>query len=248
MKNMQPFFEQNPKVAIAFSGGVDSAFLLYLAKKYAKEVKAYYVQSSFQPAFELADARKLCEEMGVLLQVLEVDVMCNPKVIRNHSDRCYYCKKVIFERIRQAAQEDNIQILLDGTNASDDAEDRPGMKALEELNVLSPLREYGYTKDDIRSGSKEAGLFVFDKPAYACLATRIPYETKITKEMLMQIEEAENVMFSLGFKDFRVRVLQNMAKLQLSESQLPLFVEKRKIIYKKLSKWFEEIVLDVKTR
>ena len=248
MKNMQPFFEQNPKVAIAFSGGVDSAFLLYLAKKYAKEVKAYYVQSSFQPAFELADARKLCGEMGVLLQVLEVDVMCNPKVIRNHSDRCYYCKKVIFERIRQAAQEDNIQILLDGTNASDDAEDRPGMKALEELYVLSPLREYGYTKDDIRSGSKEAGLFVFDKPAYACLATRIPYETKITKEMLMQIEEAENVMFSLGFKDFRVRVLQNMAKLQLSESQLPLFVEKRKIIYKKLSKWFEEIVLDVKTR
>ncbi|MDD3141636.1 MAG: ATP-dependent sacrificial sulfur transferase LarE [Lachnospiraceae bacterium] len=248
MKNMQPFFEQNPKVAIAFSGGVDSAFLLYLANKYAKEVKAYYVQSSFQPAFELADARKLCEEMGVLLQVLEVDVMCNPKVIRNHSDRCYFCKKVIFERIRQAAQEDNIQILLDGTNASDDAGDRPGMKALEELNVLSPLREYGYTKDDIRSGSKEAGLFVFDKPAYACLATRIPYETKITKEMLMQIEEAENVMFSLGFKDFRVRVLQNMAKLQLSESQLPLFVEKRKIIYEKLSKWFEEIVLDVKTR
>ena len=185
--NIKEFFEKYPNVAIALSGGVDSVFLVYMAKKYAKSVKAYFVKSVFQ-------------------------------------------------------------VILDGTNASDDADDRPGMKALQEMKVLSPLRMCGYVKSEIRKQSKEAGLFVYNKPSYACLATRIPTGTEIDEEKIKQVETAETFLFDLGFSDFRVRWMDNKAKIQMPESQLQALMEKREVVLEELSKIFDEVLLDLRTR
>ena len=182
------FFKQNTRAALGFSGGVDSAFLLWAAKHWGGEVRAYYVKSPFQPQFELADARRLAEELGADMQVLELDVLAVPEIAENPCNRCYFCKKQIFSTIAAAAKADGFDLLLDGTNASDDAGDRPGMQALAELQVRSPLRECGLTKGEIRRLSKEAGLFTWNKPAYACLATRIPTGEVLTKEKLQAID------------------------------------------------------------
>ena len=236
-------------MAIAFSGGVDSSYLLYAAKKYAAEVRAYYVKSAFQPAFEYEDAVRLAKELEVCLCVIDADVLSDETVTSNPVDRCYYCKKIIFSKILQKAREDGFEILLDGTNASDDVADRPGVKALKELKVLSPLRECGLTKKQIRELSKNAGLFTWDKPAYACLATRLPVGKKITKEALEITEKAETFMVELGFSDFRVRLLNTGdAKLELRESQLPLLFEKKKEILMELKKSYKRVLLDLELR
>lgn len=245
---LQDFFTSYPKTAIAFSGGADSAYLLYAAGKYAEEVRAYYVKSEFQPRFELEDALRLARETGADLTVLEQSVLSVPRVAENPADRCYYCKTAIFTAIAEAAEKDGYSILLDGTNASDDAQDRPGMRALKELSVLSPLRECGLTKLEIRRLSKEAGLFTWNKPAYACLATRICTGEAITPEKLKITETAEDYLFSLGFTDFRIRWKNGRAKLQLPENQLYLLLEKREEILARLKKYYKSVVLDLEVR
>ncbi len=245
---IKEYFHNKPRLAVAFSGGVDSAFLLYAAKRYAKEVKAYYVKSQFQPQFELEDAMRLARELDADIKVLELDVLSIPCVRDNPADRCYHCKKAIFSRIIGAAREDGFSVLLDGTNASDDEDDRPGMKALRELRVLSPLRDWGLTKEQIRSLSKQAGLFTWDKPAYACLATRVPGGEAITGEKLKSIEAAEDFLFSMGFKDFRVRTSGTQARLQLREDQLPLLLRHREAVLRQLKMYFKSILLDLEVR
>lgn len=245
---MQQFFEQYPRVAVAFSGGVDSAYLLYAAVKYADQVKAYYVKSEFQPQFELDDAVRLAEELGADMTVLTLNVLSVSGVSANPSDRCYYCKRAIFGAITAAAGADGFTVLLDGTNASDDAGDRPGMRALSELSVLSPLRECGLTKSQIRQLSKEAGLFTWDKPAYACLATRIPTGEEITVDKLSATEIAEDYLFSLGFTDFRVRSQEGHARLQVPEAQIGLLMEHRKAILAKLKEYYKTVSLDLEVR
>lgn len=247
-KNIQDFFKQYPNVAIALSGGVDSVFLVYMATKYAKKVKAYFVKSVFQPEFEKQDAEKICQQLGVDLEILNVDVLKNKKVTDNPANRCYYCKQGVFGTILEAAGRDGFTVILDGTNASDDASDRPGMKALQEMKVLSPLRLCGYMKSEIRKQSKEAGLFVYNKPSYACLATRIPTGTVIDNNKIKQVEMAEGYLFSLGFSDFRVRWMDNKAKIQMPENQLQNFMEKRELILEELSKIFDDVLLDLKLR
>ena len=264
------FFHNYPKVAIAFSGGVDSAYLLYAALKYGKEVRAYYIKSEFQPQFELEDALRLAEECGMticgddtekgvehgengetrlaILRVMHLNALSQPRVRENPENRCYFCKQGIFGAIRKAVREDGYEVLLDGTNASDDAADRPGMKALQELSVLSPLRECGLTKDEIRRLSKEAGLFTWNKPAYACLATRIPSGEEITEEKLRKVEEAESFLFSLGFLDFRVRTDQGHARIQLREDQWELLSQNRKEVLNELKKSFKTVSLDLAVR
>lgn len=245
---LKNFFLQYPRVSIAFSGGVDSAYLLYMAKQYAKEVQAYYVKSEFQPQFELDDALRLAEKINVNLKILKVNILSVAFVGENSSNRCYYCKKAIFTKILETAKDEGFSILLDGTNASDDADDRPGMKALHELSVFSPLRLCGLTKAEIRSLSKEAGLFTWNKPAYACLATRIPTGELITEEKLNTTEAAENLLFSLGFTDFRVRLQNGAAKIQLSEEEFPLLMQHRKTIIEKFKPYYSSVVLDLEVR
>lgn len=245
---LKEFFINHPKVAIAFSGGVDSAFLLYSAKQNGAEVRAYYVKSAFQPQFEMDDALRLVNELNVSMRVLTVDVLSSNAIADNTPDRCYYCKSKIFETIIQAAGEDGFSVVLDGTNASDDAKERPGMRALYELSVLSPLRECGLTKEEIRQLSKEAGLFTWDKPAYACLATRIPTGETITGEKLRVTETAEDFLTSLGLKNFRVRRFGEAAKIQIPDNQIGKVLENREKILAELKKYYSDVLLDLEVR
>ena len=245
---LKEFFAEHPKIALAFSGGVDSAYLLYAAKQLGAEVRAYYVKTAFQPQFELDDAKRLAEELHADMTVLRVDILSDPKVAANPANRCYFCKKSIFSSILHAASADGFTTLIDGTNASDDAGNRPGMQALRELKVYSPLRDCGLTKADVRRLSKEAGLFTWNKPAYACLATRIPAETPITPEDLARTEKAEDYLFSLGFTDFRVRQMGIAAKLQLPDAQLAHIVEAREQIVATLKQWYDTVLLDLEVR
>lgn len=246
--NLQVFFTENPKLALAFSGGVDSAYLLYTAMEHGARIRAYYVKSVFQPQFELDDARRMAGELGADMRILDVDVFADPAVADNPPERCYHCKKAIFTAIAKAAAEDGYHVLADGTNASDDAGDRPGMRALAELSVRSPLRECGLTKDDIRRLSREAGLFTWNKPAYACLATRVPTGERITEEKLQKTEAAENYLTSIGMTDFRVRLFGNAARLQVTEEQLDTVLDKRTEILGELKKYYDAVLLDMETR
>lgn len=213
------FFKENPQVALAFSGGVDSAYLLYRAVKSGCRVTAYYVKTPFQPEFEYQDACRLAEELGADMQTIHLDVLAQSCIVKNPENRCYYCKRSIMTAILEQAKKDGYPVLIDGTNASDDSADRPGMVALKELSVRSPLREAGLSKSEIRRQSKEAGLFTWDKPAYACLATRIPTGTAITRGLLKQTEKAEAYLTTLGFRDFRLR---QTGRLQVTKAQIPL--------------------------
>lgn len=239
--DIKAFFKKYNSAAIAFSGGVDSAFLLYCAKKCGADVTAYYVKSAFQPQFEFEDAKRIASEIEIPLKIIETNILDYDEVRRNDPLRCYYCKRHIFSQIKAQAKSDGYSVILDGTNASDDSGDRPGMKALEELKVLSPLRLCGYTKDEIRKQAKNAGLFVWNKPAYACLATRIKPNEEITPNALNFVEKAEMFMMNLGFKNIRVRVSQNEATIILKDNNQKLLKEKRNIIEKEFSKYFNKV-------
>lgn len=245
---LRDFFQECPKVALGFSGGVDSAYLLYAALDHGAQVRPYFIKTAFQPQFELEDARRLCAQLGVELTVVELDVLQVPGVVENPPDRCYHCKRALFGRLRQQALADGYPVLIDGTNASDDAGDRPGMRALGELSVRSPLRECGISKAQVRALSKEAGLFTWDKPAYACLATRVPTGEAITPETLRKVEAAEEALFSLGYSDLRVRMFHGAARLQLPGQQLEQAAKEREAISQALAPWFDTVLLDLKER
>ena len=216
---LREFFAANPSVALAFSGGTDSAYLLWAAVQAGAAVQPYFVRSAFQPRFELEDARRLCAQLGLSLRVLDCDVLAQPEIAANPPDRCYYCKRALFTRLLDAAREEGYPLVMDGTNASDPEGDRPGMRALRELGVRSPLREAGLRKCDVRRLSAQAGLFTADKPSYACLATRIPSDTAIEPAMLEMVERAEGLLAGLGYRNFRVRLRPWGALLQFDESQ-----------------------------
>jgi len=245
---LKQFFEAHPKVALAFSGGVDSAYLLYAAKAFGADVKAYYVKTPFQPEFEYMDAVRLARELKTEMVTIHFDILSELNIAENPKNRCYFCKNRIFSTILEQAKADGYSTVIDGTNASDDASDRPGMAALRELSVRSPLQEAGLTKADIRKLSKEAGLFTHDKPAYACLATRIPAGTPITAEKLATTEASEQFLRELGFSDFRIRLLGSAAKIQLPESQIPLLLTHRTTILETLKKHYSEVLLDLEVR
>lgn len=246
---LQDFFAAYPKAALGFSGGVDSAYLLYAAKKYGADIKPYYAKSPFQPEFELKDAISIARFVGAdNLSVLNVDILADGRVAANDSMRCYYCKRSMFEAIRKQAALAGYQVVIDGTNVSDVLEDRRGAIALGELRVLSPLRMAGLTKKDIRLLSKEAGLATWNKPVYACLATRIPMGTPVTAELLQKVEQAEDELMSLGYSDFRVRVLGNAAKLQLKQAQLAKLMGERYLVLNILKQYFDEVYLDLQER
>lgn len=245
---LREFFAAHPKAALAFSGGVDSAYLLYAALRCGAEVKPYFVKTAFQPEFELRDAARLAEELGAPLTVLTLDVLGCEAVAENPADRCYHCKGKIFDRICAAAKEDGYEVLLDGTNASDDASDRPGMRALRERGVLSPLRQAGLGKAEIRRRSREAGLFTWDKPAYACLATRVPTGERLTEELLRRVETAEEALFRLGFSDFRVRVFHGAARVQVTAAQMETALGRREEIVAALRPLFGAVLLDMEAR
>ena len=247
VQSLKKFFDIHTKAALAFSGGTDSAYVLYSALKNGCDIKAYYVKTNFQPEFELRDAVRLCNVLNADIRIIKLDIF-NNEAVKNDSLRCYYCKKFIIEAIKKEALKDGYNILLDGTNATDNEFERPGSKSLKQLNVISPLKLCGIKKQDVRILSKRAGLFTWNKPSYSCLATRIIEGVAINKTILEKISESEDYMFSLGFKDFRVRTDGVNAKIEITEGDFKKFIDARKQIYDKLSGIFKEITLNLKAR
>lgn len=245
---LREFFERHPKCALAFSGGTDSALLLCEARRLGADVKAYFVKGPFQPQFELEDARRLARELGAEMEVIETDVLALPEVAENGPRRCYYCKRAIFSLIFERARRDGYETVIDGTNASDQVDDRPGMQAIAELGVLSPLRMCGVTKAQVRELSAEAGLFTARKPSYACLATRVPTGTAITREALEKVERGEEALREMGFSDLRLRLEGTGARLELPAAQLPALVQNRERVLKALQPSFSRVTVDLAGR
>lgn len=245
---LHDFFKENPRVALGFSGGVDSSYLLYAAKQAGADVRPYFIKTVFQPDFEFEDAKRLAAQVGIEMTVVEKDILANPDVAANPENRCYHCKTALFGTLRDRALADGYTVLIDGTNASDSYDDRPGMRALAELSVRSPLRECGLTKAEVRRLSKEAGLFTWDKPAYACLATRVPSGQPYEAQLLKRVERAEATLFALGYSDFRVRVMGEVARLQLPSAQMERAVREREQLRDALRNEFKTVLLDLAGR
>ena len=245
---LEEFFAKNKKLAIALSGGIDSAYLLYSAVKYGTDVLPVFVKSEFQPEFEKDDALKFAKSLNLNVRIAEISLLSNENVIKNDNLRCYWCKKKIISTIKEIVNRENFSVIADGTNASDAADDRPGMIALREFGVLSPLRECGITKTEIRQKAKEAGVFLWNKPAYACLATRIPTGVRIENEILIKTEKAESELIALGFYDFRVRYFYGAARVQIKDNQKQKFISQADKINELLKKYFDIIMLDLEKR
>jgi uncharacterized protein len=206
--NLTMILKSKGNLAIAFSGGVDSTYLLYAAKQAlgAENVLAITGRASCFPENETKFTEEFCKAQGIRQIIADIDVLAVPGFAENPPNRCYHCKTAIFQRFIEIAKSEDFFTLAEGSNASDESDYRPGMKALKELNVASPLKEAGLTKEEIRKLSKEAGLSTWDKPSAACLASRFVYGETITKEKLQKVAAAENHLKGLGFTGIRVRV------------------------------------------
>ena len=206
---------------VAFSGGVDSTFLLHRAHKVRKSaIVAITIRTPYIPSREIDGAVEFTRSFGINHKIIDIPF---PEMIRsNPIDRCYLCKKAIFTDLLSFAKKKNYQFVVDGTNADDTGDFRPGIKALNELGIRSPLLESGLTKKDIRELSREEDLDIWDKPAMACLLTRIPYDTEISQGTLRLVEEAENMLFELGYPGTRVRIHGDLARIEC----MPGYIEK----------------------
>lgn len=217
---------QNAPLAIAFSGGVDSSFLAAYAKQIlGDQLMAVTLRSPAFAAQEKQDAENFCQQLGIRHLWMDAGEEILSIMAPNPPDRCYHCKKHLFTKLMLFAKEQGAAALADGTNADDLADYRPGIRALEELGVLSPLKEAGLTKQEIRGWLQEHNYPVWDKPAYACLASRIPYGELITAEKLRRIDALEEYLRGLGFVQCRVRHHEGLARIEVSPADRSRFFQ-----------------------
>lgn len=222
-------------LAVAFSGGVDSTYLLHEAVKAGKEkVTALIMKTPSVPERELDEAVAFCKSRGISFFVLPADPFSAAGFKENGRDRCYICKHFLFSALLEKAKEEGIPFVADGTNADDRKEFRPGLRALKELDIRSPLAEAGLTKKEIRELSEKEGLPTWNKPSFSCLATRFPYGEELTVEKLKRTEAAENLLAELGFTQRRVRVHGNLARIEVLPAEIPLLLERRDMISSRL--------------
>ena len=214
------------RVAVAFSAGVDSTFLLHAAKEALKgNVVAITAKSVLMPASEGEEAEKYCREQGIRQVVFTPDALSVPGFTENPPNRCYLCKKNLFAQMLSIAEKEGVRTVVEGSNFDDDSDFRPGMKALTELGIRSPLKELAFTKQEIRLLSKALKLPTWEKPAYACLATRIPYGETIDEPKLQMVEKAEAYLRGLGFDEVRVRVHNTvLARIELNPNEFSRFM------------------------
>jgi pyridinium-3,5-biscarboxylic acid mononucleotide sulfurtransferase len=213
-------------VLIAYSGGVDSTLLLRIAhEELGDRAVALLASSPTYPSTEIREAKKLADEMGVRWVEIFTEEMANPEFTANTPRRCYHCKKELFALCRRNAQDLGLQHVADGSNMDDTGDFRPGMEAARELQIRSPLKEAGLTKAEIREISREFGLPTWDKPSLACLSSRFPYGTTLTLERIGQVEEAENILHRLGFRQLRVRYHGELARLEVEPGEINRFLD-----------------------
>jgi uncharacterized protein len=213
-------------VVVAFSAGVDSTFLAAIAgQELGERALAATATSPSFPERELEEAKKLAEQLGIRHVVMRSNELANPDYANNPSSRCYHCKTELYGLMRELANREGFDHVADGMNLDDEGDFRPGKKAAKEKQVVSPLRDLCFRKEDIRCASRAMGLETADKPAFACLASRFPYGMKITADALRNVERAENGLRDLGFSALRVRVHHDIARVELDPADLPRAVE-----------------------
>lgn len=234
-KKLAVLLEKCMPLAVAFSGGVDSTYLLHEAVKAGKgKVTALIMKTPSVPERELDEAVTFCKSRGISFFVLPADPFSAAGFRENGRDRCYICKHFLFSALLEKAKEEGIPFVADGTNADDRKEFRPGLRALKELDIRSPLAEAGLTKKEIRELSEKEGLPTWNKPSFSCLATRFPYGEELTVEKLRRTEAAENLLADLGFTQRRVRVHGDLARIEVLPAEIPLLLERRDMISARL--------------
>jgi len=237
LENLKKMISEMGHVLIAFSGGVDSTFLLKVCVDVLGRENVIAVTAS-SPTYEMdeTEAKKIAQFFGVKHVIIHTNEMGNEKFLSNTVERCYFCKKELFSKLKEIAAEHGIKHVLDASNADDSLDYRPGMKAARELGIKSPLLEAGITKEEIRKFSKEMGLPTATKPSQSCLASRFPYGEKITEEKLKMVAEAEKFLKELGFKVVRVRHHGNIARIEVDKNEMVRLMEERirKKIYERL--------------
>lgn len=246
-ENLQAILSSYGNAAVAFSGGVDSTFLLAVAHLVLGDrVIAVTADSAFFPRHEQSDAAFFCAENGIRQIIFYADVLNDVNIIQNPPNRCYLCKKVIFAQIQQIAAENGITKIAEGSNLDDLGDYRPGMQAIAELGICSPLRKASLTKQEIRLLSRELNLPTWEKPSFACLASRIPYGDKITAEKLGMTEKAEQYLLEQNFRQVRVRIHGDIARIEVLPADFQRILMMREQITSKLKALgFRYVCLDL---
>lgn len=226
LEELKKYLLELQSVAVAFSGGVDSAFLVRVAHDVLGEkAVAITVCSDSFPKREFDESVDFCKKEGIQQYFCQVDELKTEAFRTNPPNRCYFCKRNLFSKIQELTLEKGISYIAEGSNQDDERDYRPGMKAIKELGILSPLKKVGLLKEEIRFLSKELDLPTWDKPAYACLASRFVYGEVITKEKLFMVEKAEQLLYELGFRQFRVRVHGMMARIEILPQEFEKLIE-----------------------
>lgn len=248
-ENLKKYIKELGSAVIAFSGGVDSTFLAKVCKDVLNDsCLAVTATSSTYPEREFKEALELAKEIGIRHKIIKSEELEIEGFSKNPIDRCYYCKSELFSKLKKVADDEGIEYVLDGTNADDTGDFRPGRRAAKELGVKSPLLECGFTKDDIREMSKRLGLPTWNKPAYACLSSRFPYGQEITSEKLSMVEKSEEYLLNLGFVGFRVRHHGDIARIELNPDQINMMLDeniRKKVVSKLKEIGFKYVSLDL---
>lgn len=247
LEELEKKLKELGKVAIAYSGGIDSSFLLFFANKVLPKDKvlAIIVNGQMLPRRDYLDAINFLKENKFNYKELNYDALELKEFKENHIDRCYYCKKSIMTKIKKEASENGFEIVADGKNVDDAKVYRPGNKALQELKIISPLEECGFYKKDIRKASKKLGIKFWNKPSNSCLATRFPYNTELTNENLRKVEISEMLLKELGIPKVRVRIHNDIVRIEVEKQYFKIIIQNEKIIEQIKELGFKYITLDL---